>query len=69
MGPKLVDYLVEHQIPLEVCPSSNVCTRVFDSMADPSIGRLLEAGARGPLLRVGLEEQRGDDIGVRPRRP
>lgn len=43
--PVLVDHLVETQIPLEVCPSSNVCTRVFDSLEEHSIGALLEAGA------------------------
>ena len=40
----LVDYLIEHQIPLTVCPLSNVRLCVFDSMADHNILALLERG-------------------------
>jgi aminodeoxyfutalosine deaminase len=43
--PGLVDRLVADQIPLELCPSSNVCTQVFDSLEHHSIGTLLAAGA------------------------
>lgn len=41
---KLVDHLREHRIPLEVCPSSNVCIGVFPSMADHPIRAMKEAG-------------------------
>jgi aminodeoxyfutalosine deaminase len=41
----LVERLVADQLPLEVCPSSNVATRVFESIAHHSIGTLLDAGA------------------------
>jgi len=44
--PELVRHLVEHQIPLEVCPSSNVATGVAPSIAEHQIGALLAAGAR-----------------------
>jgi aminodeoxyfutalosine deaminase len=41
---RLVDHLVEHRIPLEVCPSSNVCTRVYPSLGEHPIRRLIDAG-------------------------
>lgn len=43
--PALVERLVAEQVPLELCPSSNVCTQVFDSIENHSVGALLEAGA------------------------
>jgi adenosine deaminase len=42
--PELVDYLVEKNIPLTVCPTSNVKLRVFDTMADHNILRMLQQG-------------------------
>jgi aminodeoxyfutalosine deaminase len=42
--PHLVEHLAEAGIPLEVCPSSNVCTRVFPSIEAHSIGALMDAG-------------------------
>jgi adenosine deaminase len=41
---RLVDRLVEEQIPLTVCPFSNVRTRVVDTLADHPVRRLLERG-------------------------
>jgi len=41
---ELVGYLREQQIPLEVCPSSNVATGVVPSLADHPLPRLLERG-------------------------
>ena len=41
----LVARLVQEQIPLEVCPSSNVCTGVFPALSDHSLPILLDAGA------------------------
>src|SRR3954466_5295325 len=32
--PRLVDHLGEHRIPLEVCPTSNIATRVVRDMAE-----------------------------------
>jgi aminodeoxyfutalosine deaminase len=40
----LLAYLREKQVPLEVCPSSNICLNVFPSMAEHSLPRLMEAG-------------------------
>lgn len=40
--PELVAHLAEHQIPLTVCPNSNVRLRVFDTMADHNLKDLLD---------------------------
>jgi adenosine deaminase len=42
--PELVDYLLEHQIHLEVCPSSNVQTDVYETYADHPIDALYRDG-------------------------
>lgn len=42
--PRLVEFLVEKGIHLEVCPSSNVQTNVYDTMAEHPADRLLRAG-------------------------
>jgi adenosine deaminase len=44
--PQLVDRLVREQIPLTVCPLSNVKLRVFDTMRDHTVRRLLERGVK-----------------------
>ncbi len=41
---RLVERLREEQVPLTVCPLSNVKLRVFDTMADHNIKRLLDSG-------------------------
>ncbi|TFD86345.1 adenosine deaminase [Cryobacterium serini] len=42
--PLLVDYLVQHNIPLTVCPLSNVRLRVVDTLADHPLPAMLERG-------------------------
>ncbi len=42
--PELVTYLREHQIPLEVSPTSNVCLGVAPTLAEHPLPKLLEAG-------------------------
>jgi adenosine deaminase len=42
--PGLVEELRQRQIPLEVCPSSNVCLSVFPTLAEHAFGRLAAAG-------------------------
>lgn len=42
--PELVAELRERQIPLEVCPTSNVCLNVAPSFAEHPLPRLLEQG-------------------------
>jgi len=44
--PKLVKRMVTEQIPLTVCPLSNVKLRVFDRMADHSILAMLKQGLK-----------------------
>lgn len=41
---KLVDLLREQQIPLEVNPTSNICLKVYPSLAQHSLPQLLDAG-------------------------
>jgi aminodeoxyfutalosine deaminase len=47
--PALVAYLVEHRIPLEVCPTSNLRLGVYPSYAAHPLRRLVKAGARVTL--------------------
>ena len=42
--PGLVAWLRESQIPLEVCPTSNVCTKQVPDLAAHPLPRLLEQG-------------------------
>jgi len=42
--PALVDYLVEHQIPLEVCPTSNIATRAVDVLENHPLRQMYDAG-------------------------
>ena len=42
--PKLLEYLREHQIHLEACPTSNVQTNCYDTYADHPIDKSLKAG-------------------------
>jgi adenosine deaminase len=44
--PKLMEYLRETQIPLTICPLSNVRLCVFDKMADHNLFTLMDAGLR-----------------------
>src|SRR5581483_3045571 len=42
--PALVEYVLEHQIPLEVCPTCNLCFDLFPDLARHPIQKLLDAG-------------------------
>jgi adenosine deaminase len=42
--PELVAELRDRQIPLDVCPTSNVCTGVFASLESHALPRMLEVG-------------------------
>ena len=41
---KLVDHLIDRQVPLTVCPNSNIRLKVYDKMANHPILRMLEQG-------------------------
>jgi adenosine deaminase len=43
--PALVNYLVAHKIPLEMCPLSNLCTAVVHSIKEHPIRRFFDLGA------------------------
>ena len=43
--PSLEAYIVDHRIPLELCPTSNVQTRVTQSFAEHQLARYRELGA------------------------
>jgi aminodeoxyfutalosine deaminase len=43
--PTLLEYLAEHRVPLEVCPTSNVRLGVYRSYADHPLRQLVDAGA------------------------
>ncbi|MER5636396.1 adenosine deaminase [Kitasatospora sp. NPDC002227] len=42
--PALVDHLGEHRIPLEVCPTSNLATRVVERIEEHPIRQMVDAG-------------------------
>lgn len=42
--PRLMDYLRQTQIPLEVCPTSNICLKVYPSMEEHPLPLLLKHG-------------------------
>ena len=42
--PALVRHLAECQIPLEICPTSNICTGVYSSLQEHPVRTLFEAG-------------------------
>jgi adenosine deaminase len=50
---KLMDYLAEHRIPLEMCPLSNVRTRVVSSYASHPVRRFFD---RGILLSINTDD-------------
>jgi aminodeoxyfutalosine deaminase len=42
--PELLRYLADHQIPVEVCPTSNVCLKAVGDIASHPLPTLLRAG-------------------------
>ena len=42
--PRLIEHLVEHQIPLEVCPTSNIATRAVERLEEHPIKQMYDAG-------------------------
>ena len=44
-----MEYLKQSQLPLEVCPTSNICLGVFPSMQEHSLPKLIEFGLKVTL--------------------
>jgi adenosine deaminase len=42
--PALEEYVIAHKIPLEICPISNVCTRVVNSIMEHPVRRYYDKG-------------------------
>jgi len=42
--PELITYLHQKQIPLEVCPTSNICLKVFETYEKHCLPQLMNAG-------------------------
>lgn len=47
--PSVVNLLIERQIPIGVCPTSNISLKVYPSLAEHPLNRLREAGVRVSL--------------------
>lgn len=43
--PALLQHLVDHAIPLEVCPTSNIATRAVERLEDHPVKEMVAAGA------------------------
>lgn len=57
--PALEAYVIDHQIPLEVCPTSNVQTRVVASFADHPLARYRQLGA---LVTINTDNRLMSDV-------
>jgi adenosine deaminase len=44
--PKLMEYLQRTQLPLEVCPTSNICLGVYPSLEEHCLPKLIDHGLR-----------------------
>lgn len=42
--PRLIDYIIENQIHLEVCPTCNIQTNIFNEFSDHPIDKLYKSG-------------------------
>ena len=65
--PALVEELAARQVPLEICPTSNVCLGIAPTIADHPFDRLRRAGVRAERqLRRPADVQHHADRRVRP---
>lgn len=62
--PSLIEYLAQHQIPLDITPTSNLCLGVYPSYAAHPLPLLYEAGISinvstddPPLFHITLDEE------------
>jgi len=59
--PELVDYLVERQIPIEVCPTSNLRTGVVAHWDQHPVRKLIDAGA---LITINTDDPAMFDVSL-----
>ena len=45
-NPKVIEILTDNQVPLELCPTSNVLTKAVASLEDHPLKKLMELGVR-----------------------
>ena len=45
----LMEYLAKHEIPIEVCPTSNMQTKVFSNISEYPLRKILDAGIHATL--------------------
>jgi aminodeoxyfutalosine deaminase len=74
--PSLVSYLAERRLPVDVSPTSNVCTRCIPSIAEHPLRRMIEAGLfvtlnsdDPPMFGTSLSNEylvAGRDLGLSP---
>ena len=51
--PRLIEYLVANSIPLEICPTSNICLKVYPDYAHHPLRKLWEAGM---MVTIGSDD-------------
>ena len=51
--PALIEYLKSHCLPLEICPTSNICLKVYPDYAHHPLRKLWDAGL---VLTVGSDD-------------
>jgi len=74
--PALVSYLAEQQLPVEVSPTSNVCTRCVPSIGEHPLRKMISAGMNAslnsddpPMFGTSLSNEylvAGRDLGFSP---
>jgi adenosine deaminase len=74
--PSLVSYLAERQLPVDVSPTSNVCTRCVPSIAEHPLRQMIKAGLfvtlnsdDPPMFGTSLSDEylvAGRDLGFSP---
>ena len=51
--PSLIEYLRNHSIPLEICPTSNICLKVYPDYAQHPLRKLWDAGL---MVTIGSDD-------------
>ncbi len=59
---KLMDYLAKEKLPLELCPTSNVCTAVYPNLSEYPLRKLLD---RGIVVTINTDDPAIENIILR----